>query len=385
MLPFVERQVVYALASAVTTLIAWWALGRSPRLAASPRLRMAAAAVALAIPTALYVVAVRLLDHWHSTYQFIGIAHGFYVGTLWLPLVALISARRLRRRSGGRVDVPLAAACMGLIGVGVYALFVEPNRLVVEQHELEIAGWPAAAPPLRVVHVSDLQTVGPCARNRRAVELINALEPDLVVVTGDYVAGPFGQDEVLIEEARTFLGGLEPRLTTVCVAGHSEPESMRQRIFEGLDVTYLYNGETELELGPGRRLRIFGLTALDADLEAFEPRAEPGLVTLFASHVPDVTTELEGLSVDLHLAGHTHGGQVALPFVGAPLTLSLLPRRYARGLHRFGDHWLNVNPGIGMEGHHAPRIRFLCPPQIDVILLEGSGPPRPPAEGPSQF
>jgi predicted MPP superfamily phosphohydrolase len=66
------------------------------------------------------------------------------------------------------------------------------------------------------------------------------------------------------------------------------------------------------------------------------------------------------------------------------MTLSQLPREYARGLHRFGDHWLNVNPGIGMEGHHAPRIRFLCPPQIDLILLEGSGPPRPRAQGPAR-
>ena len=98
-------------------------------------------------------------------------------------------------------------------------------------------------------------------------------------------------------------------------------------------------------------------------------------MTLVASHVPDVTLELEGRGVDLHLAGHTHGGQVALPLYGAPYTLSRLHRRYAKGLHRYGDRWLNVNPGIGMEGNHSPRIRFLCPPQIDLLRLGGGGRP----------
>ena len=130
--------------------------------------------------------------------------------------------------------------------------------------------------PCRTVHISDLQTVG--AREWRAAEAINALEPDLIVWCGD------------------------------CVA------------------------------------------------------------RLWRSN---------GRAVDLHLAGHTHGGQIALPFFGPPVTLSSLPRRFARGLHRFGDHWLHVTPGIGMEGSHAPRIRFLCPPSIDLIELRGGAEPLP--------
>ncbi len=372
--PFVERQLIYCLASGLTTLGAWWLVGRHPRLASAPALRAAATALALAIPTLLGMTAVRLCDDWQSTYQFIGVAHGFYVGTVWIPVFGLaeLARRRLAGRPGDRV---LLAGSLLLAAAGVYSLAIEPNRLQVTENTLTLAPWPGDAPPLRVVHVSDLQTVGPCARDRRAAELINDLEPDLIVVTGDYVAGPFDRPEPLIEEARRFLGSLRARYGVVCIAGHSEEESMRRRIFAGLNLSYLRNEELELDVGSGRRLRIFGTTAYETDISGLERRDEPGLVTLVASHVPDLTRELDGRGVELHLAGHTHGGQVALPFFGAPYTLSRLHRRYARGLHEYGDHLLNVNPGIGMEGNHSPRIRFLCPPQIDLLLLEGGGPP----------
>jgi predicted MPP superfamily phosphohydrolase len=236
-----------------------------------------------------------------------------------------------------------------------------------------MAAWSVGGVPVRVVHVSDLQTVGPCERNRRAVELINELEPDLVVVTGDFVAGPFGEPEPLIEEARLFLGSLRAPLGVVVVEGHSDLAWIRTRIFEGLGLTHLTNETVLLEVGEGRRLRIFGVPVHDPDLTVLEPWIEPGLVTLVASHMPDLSYDLDGKGVDLHLAGHTHGGQVALPFIGAPFTLSALPRKYARGLHEIGDHRIHVNAGIGMEGNHAPRIRFACPPQIDLLLLQGTG------------
>ena len=64
--------------------------------------------------------------------------------------------------------------------------------------------------------------------------------------------------------------------------------------------------------------------------------------------------------------------KIVLPLLGPPMTLSDLPRSHARGLHRLGDHWLHVSAGIGMEGNHAPRVRFLCPPSIDLLVLSGA-------------
>jgi hypothetical protein len=363
MLPYVRFQLLYVALSGCMALGTWWLAGRVGARARWLPLRLALAAtmftcVSLSIGPLGGFGVIALL---------------FYALALWWPLVVIVQAVRPsgERR---RIDwLPLAASLVAM-GIGLYGMLIEPNRMQLVQSELSFEAWPADAPALRVVHISDLQTVGTCERERRAARTINGLEPDLIVFSGDYVAGPFDNPQPAIDAARAFFGALRAPLGIVCVSGHSESDENRRAVLRGIEgVHYLNNEELELELPGKRRLRIVGLTPhhpVEVDL-----RREPGLLTLVASHMPDVTRRLEGCGVDLHLAGHTHGGQVIVPGFGPPITLSNLPRRFARGLHRFGDHWLNVTPGIGMEGHHAPRIRFLCPPQIDFLELKGSGGP----------
>lgn len=370
MLPYWKQQLVYLLGTGVLSALAWWLAGRLVRDQAALRRRTGVAAVLVGLPLVAWWWGARVLDEPHTTFQFVPIAWGFYALCLCFPL--LVAAAVVRER-----DVLLGAGALAAVLVGVYATFVEPNRLLTVEHEVVLSSWPRDAEPLRVVHVSDLQSVGTCAREREAVRRIDALEPDLIVVTGDYAAGPFDDPEPAVAAARAFLGGLRARLGVVVVAGHSENAALRARIFEGLDLHLLENRTLELDLGAGRSLRVFGVPARGADLTALEPRSQPGLATLVASHVPDLSADLDGRGVDLHLAGHTHGGQIALPLFGPPMILSDLPRRFARGLHPLGDHLLHVSPGIGMEGNHAPRIRFLCPPEIDLLLLRGGRPDGP--------
>ena len=373
MLPYWKLQLIYALAAGIACGGAWWLAGRGlrPPAATRPLRRRAVVAGALVLlPLALWWYAVRVLDEPHTTFQFTPISWAFYALTLWFPALVLGATARGRSR-GQRVDGLFVTGALAALLIGADALLIEPNRLQTVEHEVTLEAWPVEAAPLRLVHISDLQSVGSCEREREAVRRINALEPDLIVVTGDYAAGPFNEPEPAIEAARTFLSGLRARLGVIVVAGHSENAATRARIFEGLDLSVLHNETELLELDDGRELRVFGVPARGMDLGALEPRTEPGLATLVASHVPDVSAELDGRGVDLHLAGHTHGGQIALPLYGPPMTLSSLPRRFARGLHDFGDHRLHVSPGIGMEGNHAPRIRFLCPPEINLLLLVG--------------
>lgn len=376
MTPYVQQQLLLA---ALSVALAWGvdlALARVRALRERAWTRLAAAYLLLAVPLAAWVALVRALDHSHSTFQFASVAIGYYAGAFVLPLLAALRALRAPRRAWG-----LLGACAAAWGVGLWALLVEPNRLVTVESELRLASWPAECEPLRVVHISDLQTVGACEREREAARRINALRPDLIVFTGDYAAGPFRDAEPALSAAREFLAALElPRLGIVCVPGHAEREHHRTRIFEGLPITYLRNSAIELELDPPgapapRKLRIFGARTLHegCDLSSYEPRREPGVLNVVASHEPDVLWELLERPVDLHLCGHTHGGQIVVPLYGAPMTLSSLPRRFARGLHAVGSLWLNVNPGIGMEGNFAPRIRLFCPPQIDLLVLRGGG------------
>lgn len=381
MTPYLKQQLVLVALSCALAGGVDLALGRVAKLREHPWTRLLASYAALAAPLVAWMVLVRRFDHSHSTFQFASVAIGFYAGVFALPFASMVRSLRAKPRPS-----LLIASCAAAWVIGLWALLIEPNRLVTVEREVRFAAWPPASPALRVVHISDLQTVGACEREREAARRINALAPDLIVFTGDFAAGPFSDPEPAIAAARAFFAALErPRHGLVCVPGHSERESVRERIFEGFDVVYLRNAELELELeptgaGPARKLRIFGARTLHEgfDLAPFRPRAEPGLVTVVVSHEPDVAWELEGKPVDLHLCGHTHGGQIVIPFYGAPMTLSSLPRQFARGLHRFGSFWMNVNPGLGMEGNFAPRIRLFCPPQIDLLLLRGGGEPMTP-------
>ncbi len=89
------------------------------------------------------------------------------------------------------------------------------------------------------------------------------------------------------------------------------------------------------------------------------------------AHRPDVVTTLAPRShVDLVVCGHTHGGQVQLPWIGPPFVLSSVPRAVgAGGLSELGGHKLYVSRGIGWEHGHAPRVRFRCPPEVSLLTL----------------
>jgi hypothetical protein len=91
--------------------------------------------------------------------------------------------------------------------------------------------------------------------------------------------------------------------------------------------------------------------------------------TVFIYHYPDVIYDAAARQIDLCCVGHTHGGQVALPFYGAVVTRSKLGKRFEAGLYRVQDTWLYVNRGIGMEGKAAPRVRFCARPEVTVIDL----------------
>jgi predicted MPP superfamily phosphohydrolase len=91
-------------------------------------------------------------------------------------------------------------------------------------------------------------------------------------------------------------------------------------------------------------------------------------------HSPDLAPMVSELGIDLQLSGHTHGGQVRLPFFGALYTSSLYGKKFEMGRYQLGAMTLYVTRGIGMEGKAAPRVRFLCPPQVTTWQIEGRGP-----------
>jgi predicted MPP superfamily phosphohydrolase len=132
---------------------------------------------------------------------------------------------------------------------------------------------------------------------------------------------------------------------------------------------------TTVDVGDGAKLVIMGLDCthhLHEDGEQLARVADTapnGAPRLLLYHSPELMPQASSHNIDLYLCGHTHGGQVRLPFIGPLLTSSQLGRRYVMGHYRRGDTHLYVSRGIGLEGLSAPRVRLLSPPEITLVTL----------------
>jgi predicted MPP superfamily phosphohydrolase len=147
-------------------------------------------------------------------------------------------------------------------------------------------------------------------------------------------------------------------------------------LLSGLRVRWLRDERVTLGVD-GRHVEVVGMACTHVP-EADAPRLQ-ALVngsarerfTILLYHSPDLAPDAARLGIDLQLSGHTHGGQVRLPLYGALYASSVYGKRFEMGLRRVGDLHVFVSRGIGMEGMGAPRVRFLCPPEM--ILWEIGG------------
>lgn len=298
------------------------------------------------------------------------LVHGFCVVlplTYVAPLVAMAPTRKLTVAACVTCAAPVVAAAWGLL--------LEPSRLVVRRYDVRTPRAPAR--PLRILHASDLQTDGRCARERRVAEEPEGADADLAVVTGDLANDLFLPDrEAKIAAVNAFLRSLRARYGVFVVRGdwegwEDEWGDIEQAMLAGTKARVLSNEAVRLVID-GTPVVIYGVEGGHAMPEPILPdlRGEAGLRMVLV-HNPDLATELPPASADLVLAGHTHGGQIVLPFVGALVTHSV--RGFVGGRYELDGVPLVISRGIGMRGGPAPRVRIGCPPEIGVIVVSRGG------------
>ncbi|MCA1633878.1 MAG: metallophosphoesterase family protein [Acidobacteria bacterium] len=284
-------------------------------------------------------------------------------------------ARRMLRRAGymgppsrrvlAAERLSLALACAGVLCFA-YGFFVEPYWPEVTRVRVESRKLKGATRPLRVVHISDLHCDPQPRLEERLPGIIAAERPDLIVFTGDSLNSLDG-----LPVLRALLPRLAQIAPTFAVRGNWDIWNWsKDELFGGTGVREL-NGEAVRVEVAGTSLWIAGApVGAPEKIAAALDAAPPDAFRLFLYHYPDEIPEVAGgRRADLYCAGHTHGGQVALPLYGALITLSKFGKKYESGLYREGETWLYVNRGIGMEGGHAPRVRFFARPEVTVIEL----------------
>jgi len=271
-------------------------------------------------------------------------------------------------------------ANLGFSGVQVDAYVVEP--LLVETTELSLAfdDLDPAMPPIRVVHITDTHIERSSFREAAVIQKVNALHPDIIVLTGDYLNLSYLSDPTSAAHHRQFVMQLEADDGVYAVRGTVEPtlESMAWLV-EGTNVVWLEQEAVTVNVR-GQRVTLVGVACshqqeLDtARLTQAMDGIPADAFTLLLYHSPDLIFEAAGHQVDLYLGGHTHGGQLCLPFLG-PIATGFKTlkygRRYMSGLFEEGGTTMYISRGLGFEGGWMPRARFTCRPEIVSIELKG--------------
>ena len=277
----------------------------------------------------------------------------------------------------------LGSACAG-VGLALYSGEIERHWAEITHRDLFLPGLPADFNGFRVAQLSDIHmdrfTEPFFLRN--AVSHINRLNPDLVVLNGDFVThGPMSRRLAAghAEQCASILGQLQCPLR-YGVLGNHDVMVGRKRVIPALTahgIAVLVNAHVPIERSGAR----FWLAGVDDPVEgdpdpdaAIPPsiRGVPHEPVVLLSHAPDYIDDLlameSGRAVSLVLAGHTHGGQIRFPFVGA-LALPELGQKYVEGWFHVGTAQLYVNRGLGTV--NVP-FRFDCPPEIALFTLRSA-------------
>lgn len=285
----------------------------------------------------------------------------------------------LLRSPAALLPLPLAAAAqvLGTLLV-IYGFWIETQRLQVTYQKLYSSKLKSKQ-PLRLLHLGDLHIERITPREHRLLELVKSLNPDVILFSGDVLNLSYLKDPRAWQDSRQILSQLKAPLGVFLVTGSPavDLEENMPNLLKDLPLQWLQDKRAAITFNQDQ-IDIIGLRCTHRPFED-GPRLRALLnshskhLQILLYHTPDLAPAAAEMGLDLQLSGHTHGGQVRLPWYGALFTGSLYGKKFEAGRYQLKNMTLYVTRGLGLEGAGAPRVRFLCPPEI--ILWEISAPP----------
>jgi predicted MPP superfamily phosphohydrolase len=312
-------------------------------------------------------------------------AFPFVIGIAVLLGLILLLIREVRRSPGPmrwgkrpvwkkRIRIAAVALLLALWCLGFWVVLIEPNRLVVHPETVQIENWPRELSGLRIAMISDIHTGGPFINDKKLKDIVdttNALNPDVIVLLGDYMSGnSWHGHRVEPGVTAAALKSLKAPLGIYAVLGNHDwwYSGLRVRqAFEANGIPVLDDEVTEIKWHD-KSFWLVGLADLwtrPQHINETIAKVPAGSTIIALTHNPDIFPRLPQ-SVSLLLAGHTHGGQVNFPLFGTPIVPSRFGRKYTAG-HVFEDgHHLFITTGIGIS---ILPVRFRVPPEIVSLTI----------------
>ena len=258
-------------------------------------------------------------------------------------------------------NIAIALAIAGTLCIA-YAYFIEPYRLVVRNVEIKSE---KITKPIRIAHISDIHSDPEPRLEEELPKKLAKQKPDIIVYSGDSLNSPEGLP--VFKKALTEISKVAP---TYVVRGNWDVWYWnKQDLFGGTGATNLDAIAQKIEI-KGNEIWLAGIPVQkEMQTDKILNEIPKDKFSILLHHYPDEIEKVAKHKTDLYVAGHTHGGQIALPIYGALVTFSKYGKRFEGGTYKVENTWLNVNRGIGMEGGDTPRVRFWATPEITIIDL----------------
>jgi len=307
----------------------------------------------------------------------------WFLGALALGCLFLIAgfARRTSRRRP-RLTAALCILALAPWTAGVWAVFIEPETLRVREVAIESETW--TGPPLRLGLMSDTHVGSPhmdLARLRRVIARMNAEQPDIVLLLGDYAGGDLAAKRRTPADREAVLAGvaafraLHSPLGTWAVLGNHDSwfdEAVLARAFEAAGIPLLQNRSVAVARSGGA-FTLAGVAdmrsrLLQTSVQEALSAAPEGRPVILMSHWPDPFAETPQ-RVALTVAGHSHCGQIDLPLIGRPFSASPGAALWPCGAYRVAGRDLFVTGGLGTS---VVPMRIGAPPEIVILTLKAS-------------
>jgi len=270
-------------------------------------------------------------------------------------------------------------ATAGVAALAASTTLLEPNLPRVVLKEIALRRWPSQLDGFTIALLSDFHydpyfSVHPL---RRAIGLVNALQPHLIVLTGDFVSAPmFGEPAraaAAAEPCAELLRKMHAPHGLWAVLGNHDCYTDSKRVSSALraaGIAVLTNQSVPIERD-GARFWLGGVEDVleeSADVGATLRDVPSGEAVVLMAHEPDYADHISAHPVDLQLSGHSHGGQIRVPYM-RPFFLPELAKKYIWGLYKIHTLTLYTNPGLGTV--NLP-LRMNCPPEITLLTLRRS-------------
>lgn len=282
---------------------------------------------------------------------------------------------RFSRRDFLKLLVQVSLSAGASIGASsLYSVLFEPSWVDVVQVPLKLRRLPPIFSGFRLAQISDLHFGAwmTAQRLQSALDLLPAQNLDAVVITGDFVHGSSETARSAIESARAVFSSLTQRLPVFAVMGNHDywtDINLVRGFLGGTGVRELSNDLFPFERG-GHRFYLCGVDDIwekKYNLKAVMAKLSMQDCAVLLAHEPDFADRSAATGYfDLQISGHSHGGQVVIPFIGPPM-LPWLGQKYHTGLYRVGQMFQYTNRGLGMLD---PPVRFNCRPEVTIFTLE---------------